>query len=281
MHEGQLRRSGDPYFIHPVSVAGIIAELHLDTRQRLRRAAARRGRGHAGHERGARRASSARRSRSSSTASPSSARSTSARKEDRQAESFRKMLLAMARDIRVLLVKLADRLDNMRTLEYMSPDAQERIAARRSRSTRRSPAASASSGSRASSRTSRSSTCTRRRTRSSSASSRRPARDARQVHPATWPRTSRRCWSRRGFAELQVTGRLKHLFSIYRKMRQQQCDFEQVHDLIAFRVVVPKRRRLLRARSASCTRTGPRCRAASRTTSRCPSPTCTSRCTRR
>src|SRR6185295_14787864 len=49
-------------------------------------------------------------------------------KEDRQAENFRKMLVAMARDIRVLLVKLCDRLDNMRTLEFMKPDAQERIA---------------------------------------------------------------------------------------------------------------------------------------------------------
>ena len=49
-------------------------------------------------------------------------------KEDRQAENFRKMVVAMARDIRVLLIKLCDRLDNMRTLEHMAGDAQERIA---------------------------------------------------------------------------------------------------------------------------------------------------------
>ena len=49
-------------------------------------------------------------------------------REERQAENFRKMLLAMARDIRVLLVKFCDRLDNMRTLDHLPPDKQERIA---------------------------------------------------------------------------------------------------------------------------------------------------------
>src|SRR5262245_13212878 len=48
--------------------------------------------------------------------------------EDRQAESFRKMLLAMVNDIRVIFVKLADRLHNMRTVDFLSPDRQQRVA---------------------------------------------------------------------------------------------------------------------------------------------------------
>ena len=101
MHQGQLRRSGDPYFIHPVSVADIIAQLHLDTASEvafLVEGVTKLGKVDFGS------------------------------REDREAESFRKMLLAMSRDIRVLLVKLADRLDNMRTLQHMSLDAQEHIA---------------------------------------------------------------------------------------------------------------------------------------------------------
>ncbi len=61
-------------------------------------------------------------------ASPSSAKLDFSSAEERQAESFRKMLLAMVEDIRVIMVKLADRLHNMRTLGYLSPERRERIA---------------------------------------------------------------------------------------------------------------------------------------------------------
>src|SRR5271170_7873810 len=127
MHDGQTRKSGDPYIIHPVSVAGIITELRLDT------ASVCAGLLHDVVE--------------DTLASPKDieknfggeiatlvdgvtklSKINFTSKEDRQAENFRKMVVAMARDIRVLLVKLCDRVDNMRTLEFMSKEAQERIA---------------------------------------------------------------------------------------------------------------------------------------------------------
>jgi GTP pyrophosphokinase len=126
-HAGQFRKSGDPYLVHPMSVAKIIADLNLDVPSIC-----------AGilHD----------------CVEDTSATQEDIRdkfgeeiqhivegvtklgqipwttREERQAENFRKMLLAMARDIRVILVKLADRVHNMRTLQFMSRDKQERIA---------------------------------------------------------------------------------------------------------------------------------------------------------
>jgi GTP pyrophosphokinase len=127
-HDGQRRRSGDPYVIHPLSVASIIADLKLDvpsvcagllhdcvedTSATIEELSTQFGQEVAFLVDGVTKLGKI----------PWNTR------EERQAENFRKMLLAMARDIRVILIKLADRLDNMRTLEHMPPDKQERIAA--------------------------------------------------------------------------------------------------------------------------------------------------------
>src|SRR5205809_498612 len=126
-HKGQTRSSGEPYLTHPLSVAFILADLKLDltcivagllhdvledtltTREVVEE--------HFGKDiahvvEGLTKIS----------------RITFNSKEQQQAESFRKMMLAMVDDIRVVLVKLADRLHNMRTLEHLSPRQQERIA---------------------------------------------------------------------------------------------------------------------------------------------------------
>src|SRR5918996_932554 len=90
-HAGQKRQSGDPYISHPLAVAEILAGWHLDGQSKLDRIEFQSA-------------------------------------EDAQAENFRKMLLAMARDVRVILIKLADRLHNMRTLGAVSPAKRRRVA---------------------------------------------------------------------------------------------------------------------------------------------------------
>jgi guanosine-3',5'-bis(diphosphate) 3'-pyrophosphohydrolase len=238
MHQGQLRRSGDPYFIHPVSVADIIAQLHLDTASIcaallhdviedtditpedltrefgkeitfLVEGVTKLGQLNFGS------------------------------REDREAESFRKMLLAMSRDIRVLLVKLADRLDNMRTLHYMTLEAQERIA--RETLDVYAPLAG--------------------RLGIQWLKDELEDLSFKYLYPEAYAQLSRKLekgsrdsvkyiqrvvgqlehmMAEAGIVGVEITGRLKHLFSIYRKMRQQKCDFERVHDLMAFRVVTPQ-----------------------------------------
>jgi len=126
-HEGQTRRSGDPYVVHPLGVASIIANMRLDVPSVCA------GLLHDCVEDTSVSVEELRKLFGNEVAFlvdgvtklgkiPWNSR------EERQAETFRKMLLAMAKDIRVILVKLADRTDNMRTLSHMPRDKQERIA---------------------------------------------------------------------------------------------------------------------------------------------------------
>ena len=126
-HAGQYRQSGEPYITHPLAVAKILAEWHLDP-QALMAAllhdvvedtpttkaeiAKKFGKQVAELVDGVSKID----------------RIDFATLQHAQAENFRKMLLAMARDVRVILIKLADRLHNMRTLEAVPPEKQERIA---------------------------------------------------------------------------------------------------------------------------------------------------------
>ncbi|HWE29856.1 MAG TPA: RelA/SpoT family protein, partial [Polyangia bacterium] len=126
-HDGQLRRSGDPYVVHPLGVAATIADLKLDVPSIC-----------AGLLHDCVEDTSATTEDISKQFGGEIAFLVEGvtklgkipwnNKEERQAENFRKMLLAMARDIRVILIKLADRTDNMRTLDSMPPEKQERIA---------------------------------------------------------------------------------------------------------------------------------------------------------
>jgi GTP pyrophosphokinase len=126
-HKGQIRHSGEPYLVHPLEVANILADMKLDvvavaagllhdvvedtltTIERIRE--------HFGPE-----VSHVVEGVTKIGAIPFSS------SEERQAENFRKMLLAMVDDIRVILVKLGDRLHNMRTLHFLPEDRRTRIA---------------------------------------------------------------------------------------------------------------------------------------------------------
>uniref|UniRef100_Q029J7 (P)ppGpp synthetase I, SpoT/RelA n=1 Tax=Solibacter usitatus (strain Ellin6076) TaxID=234267 RepID=Q029J7_SOLUE len=126
-HEGQTRDSGEPYMAHPVMVAHILADMRMDV------VAMETGLLHDVVEDTSVTVEQVRKE-----FGPDVARCVDGvtkltkldvfSAEDRQAESVRKMLLAMVEDIRVILVKLADRIHNMRTLGYLNPERRERIA---------------------------------------------------------------------------------------------------------------------------------------------------------
>jgi len=127
MHGSQLRASGDPYFAHPIEVAGILTEYRLDTAAIVTAllhdviedtpASKQDIAGLFGEEVAELVEGVTKLSRLELQA-----------EHTRQAENLRKFILAISKDVRVLLVKLADRLHNMRTLQYVKPEKRERIA---------------------------------------------------------------------------------------------------------------------------------------------------------
>jgi GTP diphosphokinase / guanosine-3',5'-bis(diphosphate) 3'-diphosphatase len=126
-HEGQSRDSGEPYMVHPVMVAHILADMRMDL------AGIQTGLLHDVVEDTSVTVDQVRKEFGEEVARCVDGLTKLSKldifgAEERQAESFRKMLLAMVEDIRVIMVKLADRIHNMRTLGYVSPERRERIA---------------------------------------------------------------------------------------------------------------------------------------------------------
>jgi GTP pyrophosphokinase len=232
-HEGQNRKSGDPYISHPVAVASIIADMKLDSASVCAAFL------HdvvedcdVSHEEMAQRFGEEIAFLVDGVTKLGRINFTS--KEDQQAESFRKMVVAMARDIRVLLVKLADRLDNMRTLEHMKPEAQVRIA-------QETMDIYAPLAGRLGINWLKSDLeeiafqyLWPEQYADLVQKTKRAQRD-RDRYIGDVVKRLQKMLIERGFA-VEVTGRAKHLYSIFRKMRQNNCEFEQVHDMLAFRV---------------------------------------------
>ena len=234
-HAGQLRRSGHPYVVHPLAVARIIADLRLDVPSICA------GLLHDCVE------------DTSATAEdigslfgqeiqmlvdgvtklgqiPWNTR------EERQAENFRKMLLAMARDIRVILIKLADRVDNMRTLEHMPRDKQERIA----RETREIYAPMANRLGIQWMKSELEDLCFKYlepQEYKSIAALMISSEPARHRYISEVCQRIREVMNEAG-VEANVTGRSKHLWSVHQKMKRTGRELEQIHDVIAFRVIV-------------------------------------------
>jgi RelA/SpoT family (p)ppGpp synthetase len=234
-HEGQKRRSGDPYITHPVAVAGILADLHLDhesiaaalmhdviedTPTAKQEIAARFGAEIAALVDGV---------------SKLEKLNFSSRSE-MQVESFRKMMLAMVEDIRVILLKLADRLHNMQTLDSMPAETQRRVA----RETLEIYAPIANRLGINEVKTELEDLGFRYaypfRYRVLDKAVRRAEGNQRQFVK----RISARLETALDNAGLKatVTGRKKHLYSIYRKMDAKKRSLTDIADVFGFRVIV-------------------------------------------
>ncbi len=234
-HLGQFRASGEPYITHPIAVAGLCAEWKLDA-QAIMAALMHDAMEDCGITKpelierfGAPTADLV----DGLTKLDKLQFST---REESQAESFRKMLLAMSRDVRVILIKLADRLHNMRTMDAVLP-------AKRARSARETLDIYAPIAHRLGLNQ------TYRELQELSFQHLRPWRHVALSKAVQKARGYRRDIVERihrdvekSFAQsklaMQVHGREKTLFSIYRKMREKHLSFAQVSDIFGFRIVV-------------------------------------------
>ena len=234
-HDGQTRRSGEPYVTHPLAVAYILAEMHMD-HQSLMAAMLHDVIEDTGIPK------TALASQFGDTVAElvdgvsKLTQMTFETKAEAQAENFQKMALAMARDIRVILVKLADRLHNMRTLGALSGEKRRRIA----KETLEIYAPIAN-------RLGMHSLSTEfedlgfkamypMRSRMIGQAVRN-ARGNRKELLTKILESLEACLDKQGL-EGKVLGRQKHLFGIYQKMREKRRAFNEIMDVYAFRIIV-------------------------------------------
>ncbi|WP_271409805.1 bifunctional GTP diphosphokinase/guanosine-3',5'-bis pyrophosphate 3'-pyrophosphohydrolase [Pseudomonas sp. Q1-7] len=236
-HDGQRRRSGEAYVTHPLAVANILADMHMD-HQSLMAAMLHDVIEDTGI---AKEALSAQFGETVAELVDGVSKLTQMNfesKAEAQAENFQKMAMAMARDIRVILVKLADRLHNMRTLEVLSGEKRRRIAKetleiyapianRLGMHSMRVEFEDLGFKAMHPMRSERIRTAVRR------------ARGNRKEIVNKIEESLTNCLRREGM-EGEVIGREKHLYSIYKKMRGKRRAFNEIMDVYAFRIIVDK-----------------------------------------
>ena len=235
-HEGQKRKSGEPYIIHPLCVAIILADLELDKETIVA------GLLHDAVEDTWMTYEEVEKEFGSEVAllvdgvTKLGQLSYSADKVEVQAENLRKMFLAMAKDIRVILIKLADRLHNMRTLQYMRPEKQQEKA--RETMDIYAPIAMRLGISKI-----------KVELDDLSLKYLKPEVYYDLVHKVALRKSEREQFVGAIVKEVkkhmddanikaQVDGRVKHFFSIYKKMVNQDKTIDQIYDLFAVRILV-------------------------------------------
>jgi len=233
-HQGQQRASGEPYLSHPLEVANLLVDFKMDVTTVTA------GLLHDVLEDTAATKADLEREFGGEIAElvdgvTKIGKLAFSSREERQAENFRKMLVAMARDLRVLMIKLADRLHNMRTLDYLPPDKAKKIA--QETLDIYAPLAH----------------------RLGMAKVKAELEDLglRTLNPADYVDLQKRVAKRRlereadinqviailqrKLAEVgidsQIRGRPKHFYSIWKKMHDQGREFDEIYDLTAVRVI--------------------------------------------
>jgi GTP pyrophosphokinase len=236
-HRGQVRNSGDPYITHCVNVAKILAELQLDSTTVAS------GLIHDVVEDTKVTVADVEREFGKDIAAIVDGLTKIAKlpsggsQEERQVESYRKLLLSIAKDARVIIVKLADRLHNMRTLEWLPPEKRRRIA----QETRDLYAPLAHRFGMAKLRWELEDLSFKHlETEGYKALAKQVAtkRAEREELIRQMREPLEKALTRAGIRGFDVTGRPKHLWSIYKKMKQRERPYEEIYDLLAIRVLV-------------------------------------------